>query len=57
MRNVNGYVTEKIFDAFKAGCVPVYWGAENITKYVPAECFIDMPLLDLMQISIIFSNQ
>jgi len=41
MKNVQGYVTEKIFDAFKAGCVPVYWGAENITDYVPKNCFID----------------
>lgn len=24
-----GYVTEKIFDAHKAGCIPIYWGAEN----------------------------
>jgi hypothetical protein len=25
----NGYVTEKIFDAIKAGCIPIYWGSEN----------------------------
>ncbi len=37
----NGYVTEKIFDSFAAGCVPIYWGAPNIEKYVPKECFID----------------
>lgn len=24
-----GYVTEKIFDSFKAGCIPIYWGADN----------------------------
>lgn len=36
-----GYVTEKIFDCFTAGCVPVYWGASNIETYVPANCFID----------------
>ena len=36
-----GYVTEKIFDCFVAGCVPVYWGADNIDKYVPQNCFID----------------
>lgn len=41
MRDVNGYITEKIFDAFKAGCVPVYWGAQNITDYIPSDCFID----------------
>jgi len=39
--SINGYITEKIFDVFKASCVPVYWGAPNITKYVPKNCFID----------------
>jgi len=41
MQNVKGYVTEKIFDAFMAGCVPVYWGAENIVEYIPKNCFVD----------------
>jgi hypothetical protein len=39
---LKGWVTEKIFDCFFAGTVPVYWGAPNIHDYVPAECFIDM---------------
>lgn len=41
MCDIKGYITEKIFDAFKAGCVPVYWGASNVTDYIPADCFID----------------
>ena len=41
LTNVNGYITEKIFDCFKARCVPIYWGAENIEKYIPKDCFID----------------
>ncbi len=36
-----GYITEKIFDTLFAGCVPIYLGANNITDYVPADCFID----------------
>lgn len=36
-----GYITEKIFDCFFSGCVPVYWGASNITTYIPPDCFID----------------
>lgn len=40
-RDVRGYVTEKIFDCFAAGVVPVYWGASNITDYIPKECFVD----------------
>ncbi|CAM4332885.1 glycosyltransferase family 10 [Paenibacillus alkaliterrae] len=41
MAHVNGYITEKIFDCFRAGCVPVYLGAANITDYVPEGAFID----------------
>ena len=39
--NMPGYITEKIFDCFVAGCVPVYLGAPNITDYIPTNCFID----------------
>jgi alpha(1,3/1,4) fucosyltransferase len=35
------YISEKLFDCFYAGCVPVYLGAPNVTNYIPAECFID----------------
>lgn len=41
LTNVNGYITEKIFDCFKAKCVPIYWGASNVEKYIPKKCFID----------------
>lgn len=40
-RDIPGYITEKIFHCFFAGCVPVYWGANNITDYIPENCFID----------------
>lgn len=36
-----GYVTEKIFDCFRAGCIPVYRGAPDITSLIPAGAFID----------------
>ena len=29
------YVTEKIWDAFKAGCVPIYYGSSNIKEIIP----------------------
>jgi len=41
VRDIPGYITEKIFDCFFAGTVPVYLGAGNITDYVPADCFLD----------------
>ncbi|MBP9742774.1 MAG: hypothetical protein KBD37_05400 [Burkholderiales bacterium] len=40
-RDIPGYITEKIFHCFFAGCVPIYWGANNIKDYVPESCFID----------------
>ena len=40
-KNQFGYITEKIFDCFVSGCVPIYWGASNIEEYVPKTCFID----------------
>jgi len=42
VRDIPGYITEKIFDCFFAGCVPVYLGANNVTDYIPQDCFIDM---------------
>lgn len=41
-KDCKGYITEKIFDCFAAGVVPVYWGAPNVDTYIPKECFIDM---------------
>lgn len=40
-RDISGWITEKIFDCFFAGCVPVYWGAPNVTDHIPADTFID----------------
>ena len=41
VRDLPGYITEKIFDCFFSGCIPVYWGANNVTDHIPRECFID----------------
>jgi alpha(1,3/1,4) fucosyltransferase len=40
-KDIPGYITEKIFHCFFAGCIPIYWGANNITEYIPQVCFID----------------
>ena len=39
---MEGYITDKIFDCFFTGTVPVYLGATDIEKYIPKNCFIDM---------------
>lgn len=40
MKNVKGYITEKILNSFSAGCVPIYWGASNIKEHIPEGCYI-----------------
>jgi len=39
--NSPGYISEKILDCFRAGIVPVYWGAPNISNHIPPDCYID----------------
>ena len=41
------YWTEKISDAFLCWCIPVYWGAPNITDYFPREAIIKLDPNDL----------
>ncbi|MBU1863720.1 MAG: hypothetical protein KKH94_08675, partial [Candidatus Omnitrophica bacterium] len=35
------YVSNRIFDVLRCGCVPIYWGAKNISDYVDEDAFID----------------
>jgi hypothetical protein len=36
-----GYVSEKLFDCLFAGCIPVYYGAPDIERYVPPDAFVE----------------
>ena len=45
-----GYITEKIFDCFFAGCIPLYRGASNISDYIPSSCYIDRRKLKIKTI-------
>jgi hypothetical protein len=38
----NGYITEKILDCLVSGIVPVYWGAPNISSWIPSDCYVDI---------------
>ena len=40
--DLEGWVTEKLFDCLRAGAVPVYLGAPDIERWVDSACFIDM---------------
>lgn len=46
MNNVHGWVAEKIFHCFEAGCVPVYIGPINIDQFVPQNCYVDRNKFD-----------
>ena len=43
-RDIPNYITEKMLDSLVSGCVPIYWGANNVQDHVPANCFIDRRL-------------
>lgn len=36
-----GYTTEKIYDAFIAGCIPIYWGDPLVDRYFNPKSFIN----------------
>lgn len=38
---LNGYISEKVFDVFASGRIPVYWGANNVGEYLPSGAYID----------------
>jgi len=40
-KNYPGLITEKIFDCFASGTVPIYYGAPNVSDYIPENCFIN----------------
>ncbi len=39
--NLPDYISEKIFDCFFNGCVPVYWGSNTVAAHIPSNCYID----------------
>lgn len=36
-----GYISEKIWDSFFSGTIPIYIGAPNVLNHIPKNCFID----------------
>lgn len=39
---LEGWITEKIFDCFYTGTIPIYLGAPDVDCWIPRECFVDM---------------
>ncbi|MBI1866407.1 MAG: hypothetical protein HY005_01210 [Candidatus Staskawiczbacteria bacterium] len=46
VKDIPGYITEKIMDCFLGGCVPIYLGAQNIADHIPKDTFIDKRSFD-----------
>jgi len=40
--DAQGYVSEKIYDAFIAGCIPIYHGNNNSRVGIPPDMYIDL---------------
>ena len=40
--NSEGYVSEKIYDCFIAGCIPIYYGNNNARVGIPKDMYIDL---------------
>ena len=40
--NAHGYVSEKIYDAFIAGCIPLYYGNNNSRVNIPQDMYINL---------------
>lgn len=38
---LDGWINEKLFDAFVVGTIPIYLGAPDVQDHVPAHCFVD----------------
>lgn len=44
-----GYTTEKIVDAFAAGCIPIYWGDPDVGKIFNTEAFVNLMDYDSLE--------
>ena len=52
-----GLVSEKIIDCLFAGCLPIYFGAPDITDYIPSNVFIDLRnFKDYQELNIYLKN-
>ncbi len=41
-KGFKGYISEKIFDAFVSGAIPIYAGAPNVHEHIPEETYISL---------------
>jgi hypothetical protein len=39
---IDGYVTEKLINPLLAGCIPIYWGAPDVSNYYNPRAFLNI---------------
>ena len=54
---LEGYITEKIFDCFYAGCIPLYWGAPDVDSFIPKECYVNVDDFNSVSDAVMFTLQ
>jgi hypothetical protein len=52
---LDGYITEKVFDCFYSGCIPLYWGPMDIDKFIPKASYINVNDFDSLEDAIDFA--
>jgi hypothetical protein len=52
-----GYITEKVFDCFVAGCIPVYLGAPDVQSFLPTAAIVDARAFSSMGALEVFMRQ
>jgi hypothetical protein len=53
----DGYITEKIFNAFFSRSIPIYLGPNNINKYINISSYINLLNIDLTYINRLSNNE
>lgn len=49
--NADGYISEKIYDAFSVGSIPLYYGNTNSIVDIPKDMYIDLTTIPTSQIN------
>ena len=48
-KQVDGYVTEKMLNAFYSGAIPIYWGSSNVDDLFNKKAFINLANFDSVE--------
>jgi hypothetical protein len=54
--NAENYVSEKIYDALSAGCIPLYYGNNSDFINIPKDCYIDLKYIKQEELPNIIDN-